>query len=242
MYYRKHGLIQKFILRLSRRVVSKRAYKKIKTFLVDPNSRPWSKWFRHPGLLNPLTYWRYVVTPGCDIPLKQVNAFFALSRLERFHRKIGAIGIPVKGTLLGAIRSNSFAGRPGDFDFFVIIEGGVERYYNYLEDVGKNYGLKSGMHKYHNGRLSKLKMISDVHVDVVVCNYSPMQSGSLMEDNNPKPIAGGIIEWPGVEWAEKTNVHGIEFYLPTNHVDLLKAKYGSSFRTPKGIQWGLGKE
>jgi hypothetical protein len=241
MYYRKLTRTQKIILGLSKRLASKKLHKNIKAYVLSPNSRPWSKWLRHPGLINPLTYWRYKVSCVYGIPLKQVNAFFALSRLEVFHKKIGAISIPIKGTLLGAIRSNSFAGRPGDLDFFIIIEGGVDEYYDNLKEVGQGFGLKSGAHKWHNGKLAKLKIITDLPIDVVVCDHSPTQPGSLVEDNNPKPIFG-VIEWPGVEWAEKTNVHSLEFYLPKNHVELLEAEYGFSWAIPKGIQWHLGEE
>ena len=240
MYSRRKTPVERTILRFTHKVAPK-YYKKTKSYLLDPSTRPWRGIFRHPGLLNPSTYWRFAECRHKGISLKQVNAFYVLSRVQRFHKEIGAVGIPVDGTMLGAVRSQSFAGRPADLDFFVIVKGGVERYLDLLEAAGRNYCLRPGRHKYANGSVAKIKVISDLRIDIRVSDHDPLEPGSVVEENNPIPKYG-IIDWPGIDLAEKTNVHGVELFLPRNHVEILEKLYGPSWATPKGLQWGLAKE
>lgn len=239
MYQRKTSKLQKYLLIFfCNSMVPQNARKKIKSLILSPHTRPFWGIFHHPGWLNPCTFVRYYRYRARGVPFKQANAFGVLKNLEDFHQRIDAVGIPVKGTLLGAVRNNAFAGRPGDFDFFVIVTGGVEHYLTCLSDFGGKYGLRQGAHKYTNNGPAKLKVIADIPVDVVVCDHDPKKPGILVEDNNPRPIFG-VIDWPGVGLAKKTGVFGVELFVPDNYESLLVSKYGVSWEFPQGEQWGV---
>ena len=65
-------------------------------------------------------YVKYLKYMGKDIPFKQISALDNLLIFTRFLYENGISYFLSGGTLLGAVRQSSFAGRPGDIDLGIL--------------------------------------------------------------------------------------------------------------------------
>lgn len=199
--------------------------------------------FFSPGLLSPVTYARFFRYRSQGVSLKHTNAYHQLNRYQSLHENLGIGLILRSGSLLGCIRSGFFAGRPKDFDFWVIASTESEKleYICKVNETAKQFGLKAGPHYLSDGRTQSM-LGNDI---AIVRIHHQLFRRSLFCDVLFLVFNGGFWREYGigdrrghqprlphdVRYIAK-QVGELDFLVPENFSDLLREEYGDGWQTP----------
>jgi hypothetical protein len=163
--------------------------------------------------------------------LKKIRHRFALYKLEKIlacfsEAKIGPIVI--LGTLLGAIRSNGFAGRPADIDF-LIIEQNTEEFIEILRREGFRVDVRR---KYETGHVIKVTKFGPP-VDVIVSETEYFEKERILvfrKLNNHKVFS---VLYEDYENKCISNIYAVPVFVPGNAQKYLNYWYGDDWHIPQ---------
>ena len=149
---------------------------------------------------------------GKGIPLKQISAIDNLLAFTRFLDQHGINYFLSGGTLLGSVRQNAFAGRPGARDA------------NYV---------------HHPDKLVFTKWRTP-HVDVMVYRPTEVISNQLVGTYRHINASGQPFTCP-IDFTKPRfgKIFSYEFPIPVNSEDFIENQYGASWRTPDAPQLSL---
>lgn len=186
--------------------------------------------------------------------LKEIKSFFESKNIQFFL---------MHGSLLGAIRSNSFAGRPGDIDFG-IQDVDMNKLLDYQSELSQ-LGFKITKVKCNIGALlitptrgcpislivfrslTKNKQVTLQNTQSLVRYYDffssdvigkiqgrPFLSYKELTENGREKFDNLK---PQLNKQSKAQIFGISFSVPANAKNLLTTQYGSNWETPSGKQY-----
>jgi hypothetical protein len=156
-----------------------------------------------------------------------------LSRVLQAVNKVGLYPLVSHGTLLGAIRNFSFAGRPADIDFVFLPRKKKDISCLVSSLVADGYKLRENTNKYSMGRC--LKVIGrGPNVDIIIPSRSNERNDifvfrkkngktyTFLEDDLRKPVV--------------SLVYSTKVLAPRNSEYYLSAWYGPDWRHPAKIR------
>ena len=175
---------------------------------------------------------------GQGIPVKQVSA---LENLLRFTRLLDDNGIPYflsGGTLLGAVRQEAFAGRPGDIDLG-IFENDEQKLLELMPQLAQIGFERDAAYVHHPDKIVFTKCRTP-HVDIMV--YRPIIAGSEKALTIFRHInASGQAFDCSIDLVQKRKGKIFSFYfpIPDNSEQVIENQYGANWRTPDAPQLSL---
>ena len=189
------------------------------------------------------------------VPFRQVSAYQTLKKVINLCETAEISIFACHGTLLGAARSGSFAGRPKDLDFYISDTDFVTlmRCIKFLNRDG------FFLHKCKT-RKGVLHFKSKVGVPVSFTIYQKQKGSSTLERCNDyfvgqEQIMRGLgcllderpfdIDWKNdavgmninVEKGLTKKIFALSVKIPDNYLELLQKQYGKYWETPKGKQF-----
>ena len=202
--------------------------------------------------LFPFNYWCALKWNG--VPFKQIPAFYTLLQLLKLADEINIKIFACHGTLLGAVRSGSFAGRPKDLDFYITDKD----FFVLLANTYtlKKYGFRFGKCKTRKG---VVHILASVGVPVSFTIYEALavkkelkRANDFFVGKEDKMIRFGCnldqrefdIDWKndavGMNISIKNkvtkNIFSCEVLVPDNFLSLIEKQYGKNWHTPIGKQ------
>jgi hypothetical protein len=172
---------------------------------------------------------------GKHVPLKQISA---LDNLLLFTRFLNENGIPYflsGGTLLGAVRQGSFAGRPGDIDLGILEDDQIKllKLLPLLE--GLNFALEP-MYSHFEDKIIFIKWRTPA-VDVMV--YRPLNGVSELSNMSYSHVNASAKKFIcSIDLTElrMASIFGYKFPVPKNAEEFIANQYGESWRVPDAPQ------
>jgi len=183
---------------------------------------------------------------GRRIPRQQVVSYFILRKFVSICRRHEIETWAFDGTLLGAIRDNKFAGRPGDFDF-IIREEDAEQLHSLMIDslfsrtsfirwfplFKQTYAMKSSG--------SGNKMYYKVFVLGQKLQLIEIMRAKLVDQDNQRSlvfdsaIEGKEMVCDLTDFLEhnQVKIYDIEVRVPKNPERYLEILFGTDWRTPR---------
>jgi len=175
---------------------------------------------------------------GRGIPLKQVSAADNLVAFTRCLDENEVDYFLTGGTLLGAIRQNSFAGRPGDIDLGILEK--EEKRMLELEPTFALLGfIRDNNYRHFEDKLVFTKWRTPA-VDIMI--YRPIPRDNVEEViffRHRNAVGNEYV--CNIDFSKPRNgsIFGFEFPVPTNSEEFIENQYGKSWRTPSAAKHSL---
>lgn len=183
-------------------------------------------------------YFIYLKYLGKGIPFKQIMAMDNLLIFSGILRKYGVEHFLTGGTILGAVRQRSFAGRPGDVDLAILESN--QKLFESLAPLLEEKGFIRDPNYIHFLDKFVFTKWRTPHVDVSI--YRPCS----------KPNLGGIPEYVHrdasgkrgdflIDFSQRrlASIYGYEFMVPRNAEEFIEQQYGPLWRNPDSPQVSL---
>jgi len=183
-------------------------------------------------------YFKAVKYWGKGIPLKQVSALDNLLTFTKFLQQNQITYFLTGGTLLGSVRQDAFAGRPGDIDLG-IFEEDEQKLLHLVGNLKKIGFIRDEMYVSHPDKIVFTKWRSP-HVDVMV--YRPVsrgQSSSLMQYQHVNALGQVFVCPINLSVSRLGKIFDFQFPIPHNAEEVIENQYGSTWRTPDAPQPSL---
>ena len=224
-------------------------FKKVKNFILkliitlqDPLNRPGFFVFLFPS--NYLFFKKFNFIPYLQIP-----AYRVLLDLYNHINEHNINLILAHGTLLGAIRSNSFAGRPKDLDFYITAN-------DFNKFFTSNFNFRTSFVKIYKGVIHYKRPYGVIISFTIIKEKT---SGVYVRDNDffiNHPVLKYIIDRKKSYKKFKANledshlgnpinfsltnqesIFNLKFYVPDNARQLLVSQYGTEWQKALGKQY-----
>ena len=191
----------------------------------------WLFFYRNNSFYLNLNIWLILFFQVRHLNLKKTRHRFALYKLEKIlacFNEAKIEPIVILGTLLGAIRSNEFAGRPADIDF-LIIEQNTENLIEILRRVGFRVDVKR---RYQTGYVIKVTKFGPP-VDVIVSEteYAGKEPILVFRKLNNHKVFSVLYE--DYENKRISNIYAVPVFVPENSEKYLNYWYGDNWRIPQ---------
>ena len=181
-------------------------------------------------------YVKYLKYIGKGIPFKQITA---LDNLLLFTRFLNENRIPYflsGGTLLGAVRQSSFAGRPGDIDLGILEDDEIKllSLLPLLEEL--NFALDPA-YTHFTDKIVFTKWRTP-HVDVMV--YRPLNRVSETSSMSYCHVNASAKKFIcSIDFTElrTASIFDYKFPVPKNAEEFIANQYGESWRVPDAPQF-----
>lgn len=204
--------------------------------------------FRQPGFVNWRTYYNYMRFRKRGVPLRQSNAFEMLRKIKHLHEVIDGKLFVRSGTLLGACRQQGFAGRPGDLDFWVLLQNmSVREYINKINILAAQFGLSAGPHYHWDGvttafegdEIAIVRLHGAIYADILIFEKVVYDGNFFYSEHLMDGRRGHLplIPIANIENPTTLRIHGLEFSAPANSEFLLVEEYGEEWRKPNSRQY-----
>ena len=184
------------------------------------------------------------------IPRLQIPVYRVLLDLYKYINEQSINLILAHGTLLGAIRSNSFAGRPKDLDFYITAN-------DFNKFMTNNFNFMISFIKVYKGVIH-FKRPYGVIISFTIIKETT--SGAYVRDNNffvNHPVLKDIMDRKksykkfkvnlddshlgnplNISLTNRESIFNLEFYVPDNAHQLLVLQYGNEWQKVSGKQYG----
>ena len=180
-------------------------------------------------------YIKYLKYAGKGVPFKQI---IALDNLLLFTRFLNENGIPYflsGGTLLGAVRQSSFAGRPGDIDLGILENDQIKmlKLLPVLEEI--NFALDP-LYSHHEDKMVFTKWRTP-HVDLMI--YRPMSSVSEISVTSFCHVNASSKKFVcSIDLTESrtASIFNFKFPVPKNAEEFIDNQYCEAWRVPDAPQ------
>lgn len=175
---------------------------------------------------------------GKGIPLKQISAIDNLLVFTRFLDQHRINYFLSGGTLLGSVRQNAFAGRPGDIDL-AILEQDEKRFLALTDEIEGLGFARDTNYLHHPDKLVFTKWRTP-HVDVMVYRPTEGSDNQLIGAYRHINASGQPFTCP-IDFTKPRfgKIFSYEFPIPVNSEDFIENQYGASWRTPDAPQLSL---
>ena len=194
------------------------------------------------------------------VPFKQVTAYESLVRFKSICDDLNVSIYAAHGTLLGAIRSNSFAGRPKDLDFYVTssdmdkVIKGLDRFstmaikphrckiHKAVFQFMPNRGVPISLVVYK--LCTANRSLYERDTKYFINNYDAIRNIPLIiydkeftqrvyKDSKNQIVFSNIILSDKEE-----KIFDVNIKVPNNYLDLLSLQYDDNWSVPTGKQFG----
>ncbi len=181
-------------------------------------------------------YVKYLKYMGKDIPFKQISALDNLLVFTRFLYENGISYFLSGGTLLGAVRQSSFAGRPGDIDLGILEDDQI-KLLKLLPQLEKLNFVLEPMYSHYEDKLIFIKWRTPA-VDLMV--YRPLNGVSEFSNMSYSHVNASAKKFIcSIDLTElrMASIFGYMFPVPKNAEELIANQYGESWRVPDAPQF-----
>lgn len=173
---------------------------------------------------------------GKDIPFKQISALDNLLLFTRFLNKNGISYFLSGGTLLGAVRQSSFAGRPGDIDLGILEDDQI-KLLKLLPQLEKLNFVLDPMYSHFEDKIVFTKWRTP-HVDVMVYRrLDKVSEGSNISFSHVNASAKKFICSIDLTESRMASIFDYKFPVPKNAEEFIANQYGESWRLPDAPQF-----
>jgi|GEM_PF-6848260 len=194
--------------------------------------------FFNPGIINPYTILLYLYYRKTSVPLRQVNSLHCLVIFSQILNSVGIEHFLTDGTLLGAVRQNSFAGRPADIDLIIRKEDYEKLFFSTIEIYNHGFRFRKS-----NDPLSVVKYKSRSNVYLEIQLFSLEKNPSLGDrytftakyDNGS--IRSDQFNIEQLNHPDDTIIYGYRFKIPANSNKFLSDRYGEDWMIPRGTTY-----
>ena len=246
----------KFIKNFTKKVLNNNFKNSIYKILINKDfilNSPGKKSFLFP--INYINYYHNQI-----VPFKQIAAYDALKKFTSICEKLKVNLYAAHGTLLGAIRAESFAGRPKDLDFY-ISSSDMDKIIDNL-DLFKVYNIKPFKCKIYKSSFqfkpargatldlevfkfdgSKNEYVRDIFYfeskqkileSFKVIIYKERFDLRKIDKSSNKNVIQKTLKLENIE----KRIFDQIIKVPTNYKQLLIDQYGKDWQIPKGKQNG----
>ena len=173
---------------------------------------------------------------GKHVPFNQISALDNLLLVTRFLNENSIPYFLSGGTLLGAVRQGSFAGRPGDIDLGILEDDQIKllKLLPLLE--GLNFGLDP-MNSHYEDKMVFKKWRTPI-VDVMV--YRPLNRVSEVSVTSFCHVNASAKKFVcAIDLTElrTASIFDYKFPVPKNAEEFIANQYGESWRVPDAPQF-----
>ena len=181
-------------------------------------------------------YVKYLKYIGKGIPFKQITALDNLLLFTRFLNENEISYFLSGGSLLGAVRQNSFAGRPGDIDLGILEDDQI-RLLKLLPLLEKLNFVRDPNYQHFEDKIVFTKWRTP-HVDVMV--YRPLNDESEVSSMSYCHVNASAKKFIcSIDLTElrTTCIFDYKFPVPKNAEEFIANQYGESWRVPDAPQF-----
>jgi phosphorylcholine metabolism protein LicD len=180
---------------------------------------------------------------------EQVISYYLLQKFIRITKKHGITTWVFAGTLLGAIRNQMFAGRPGDLDFFVrdddvrevvqILEHELFRKSDLIRKlplINRTFRIDSQVNLETKTHYVKFYFLGKSLQLFEIASLTPIvRDGTRFFEFNSimYPNVRDKLPTQEFEALRKSWIHGVQVNVLKNSEEYLELHYGSDWMTPK---------
>lgn len=173
---------------------------------------------------------------GKHVPFKQISALDNLLLFTRFLNENRISYFLSGGTLLGAVRQGSFAGRPGDIDLGILEDDEI-KLLELLPQLGKLNFVRDPMYAHFEDKIVFTKWRTP-HVDIMV--YRPLNRMSEVSGTSFCHVNASAKKFIcSIDFSElrTASIFDYKFPVPKNAEEFIANQYGESWRVPDAPQF-----